>query len=214
MPRQRMLPGEHGRISEKVSGGKFYAATYVRDSDGRRRRVGRSSVKSVEDARRILQRYLTVRRTPTSGQVVTARTTLADLFDVWLNAKELRDGVKPQTVGNYRAVWAKHGASQLGALSITELSTSDADAYLTAMGATTQAKRLRMILVGMFSMAVRFDVLKVNPIRETTTEKTSKTPTRAANADEFSQIRAACRPMWSGAGQARTRAGYSLLSSS
>lgn len=212
MPRQRMLPGEHGRISEKVSGGKFYAATYVRDSDGRRRRVGRSSVKSVEDARRILQRYLTVRRTPTSGQVVTARTTLADLFDVWLNAKELRDGVKPQTVGNYRAVWAKHGASQLGALRITELSTSDA--YLTAMGATTQAKRLRMILVGMFSMAVRFDVLKVNPIRETTTEKTSKTPTRAANADEFSQIRAACRPMWSGAGQARTQAGYSLLSSS
>jgi integrase len=48
-----------------------------------------------------------------------------------------------------------------------------------------------MILAGMFALAVRFDVLAVNPIREAKVTKTEKTPTRAANADEFSQIRAA-----------------------
>jgi integrase len=183
-----MLPGEHGRISERVSGGRFYAATYVRDSDGRRRRVERSSSKSVEDARRILHRYLTVRRTPSTGRPITARTTLSDLFEAWLATKVLGDGVKPQTADSYRAVWAKHGERQLGALRVTELKTSDAHQYLQG---ARQATTLRMILAGMFSLAVRFDVLAVNPIRETKTAKTAKTPTRAANADEFSQIRAA-----------------------
>jgi integrase len=188
MPRQRMLPGEHGRISEKVSGGRYYAATYVRDSDGRRRRVERSSSKSVEDARRNLQRYLTVRRTPSRGQAVTARTTLSDLFKAWIDTKVLADGVKPQTADSYRAVWAKHGERQLGSLRVTELTTSDAHQHLQRTG---QAARLRMILQGMFSLAVRFGVLAVNPIRETAVAKTVKTPTRAATADEFAQIRAA-----------------------
>jgi integrase len=37
------------------------------------------------------------------------------------------------------------------------------------MGRTTQAARLRMVLAGMFSLAVRSDVLAVNPIREART---------------------------------------------
>jgi hypothetical protein len=139
MPRLRMLPGEHGRISERASGGRFYAATYVRDSDGRRRRVERSSNKSVEDARRILQRYLMVRRTPPSGQLVTGRTTLAELFEMWLQAKELEDGIKPQTADAYRAVWRAHGAGELGALRVTELQTGRANKHLKGMGPTTQA---------------------------------------------------------------------------
>ena len=53
-----MRSGEHGRITERSRGGKFFASTYVRDADGRRRRVERSSDKSVEDARRLLQRHL------------------------------------------------------------------------------------------------------------------------------------------------------------
>lgn len=92
MPRQRMQPGEHGRINEWSSGRRFFASTYVRDADGRRRRVERSSSKSAEDARRLLQRHLLERRTPLSGQLVTERTTLAELFKIWLAAKSFEDG--------------------------------------------------------------------------------------------------------------------------
>jgi integrase len=193
MPRQRLQPGEHGRITEKVSGGRFFASTYVRDSDGRRRRVERSSNKSVEDARRLLQRHLVTRRTPISAQVVTGRTTLCELFELWVEAKGSEDGVRPQTSDAYRAVWATHGAVQLGALRVTEVPTSRANAHLQAMGATGQAARLRMILVGMFSLAVRFDVLAVNPIRESRTLKAGRVPARAATAAEFEQIRSAVR---------------------
>lgn len=188
-----MAPGEHGRITEWSSAGRYFAATYVRDSDGKRRRVERSSSKSTEDARRILQRHLQGRRAPLSGQAVTDRTTLAELFDVWIEAKSVVDGVSQQTVSQYRAVWELHGADQLGALRISELPTSHANARLQAMGATTQAKRLRMILSGMYSLAVRYDVLTVNPIREARTVKTTRKATRAATPAEFERVRTAVR---------------------
>lgn len=38
MPRQRLAPGEWGKITVSETGpGKFTATTYVRDADGRRR---------------------------------------------------------------------------------------------------------------------------------------------------------------------------------
>lgn len=110
MPRQRMIPGDHGRITERSRGGKFYATTYVRDSDGKRRRVERSSDRSAEDARRLLQRHLKGRRPPIAGQEITDRSSLAELFDVWILAKAAEDGVSEQTADQYRQVWAKHGA--------------------------------------------------------------------------------------------------------
>ncbi|WP_162293999.1 tyrosine-type recombinase/integrase [Mycobacteroides abscessus] len=193
MPRQRLAPGEHGKITERASGRMFFASTYVRDSDGKRRRVERSSEKSAEDARRALQRHLNTRRAPLSGQLVTEKTALTDLFDLWIEAKAAEDGVLQQTVDQYRAVWKTHGAAQLGSLRVTELRTQSAHNYLQGMGATTQAKRLRTVLSGMFSMAVRFDVLPVNPIREAKPVKTTRKPARAATAAEFRQIRSAVR---------------------
>ena len=193
MPRQRMAPGEHGRLSERSSGGKYYATTYVRDSDGKRRRVERSSEKSAEDARRLLQRHLTERRAPLSGQTVTGKTTLAELFKAWISAKAVEDGILEQTVGQYQQVWSKHGAAQLGALRISELPTSRANAHIQAVAesAPSQAGYLRIILRGMFSMAVRFDVLTVNPIVETKTAKATRKPARALTPAEFAEVRAA-----------------------
>lgn len=190
-----MEPGEHGRITERASGGRFFASSYVRDSDGTRRRVERSSDKSIEDARRNLQRHLVKRRAPLSGQLVTDRTTVGELFEAWMEAKICEDGIKPQTAGQYRHVWGKYGASQLGALRVTELPTSRANAYIQAVAATTtsQAGYLRIILRGMFSMAVRFDVLAVNPIVETKTAKLHRKPARAMTSVEFEQVRSAVK---------------------
>lgn len=191
MPRERLRPGEHGTITVKPSGGMFFASTYVRDADGKRRRVERSSSKSVEDARRILQRHLTNRRAPLSGQAVTERTSLSELFELWMETKKLVDGVSDQTAQAYRDVRKVHGGHQLGALRVTELPTSRANAYLQQIGSPTQAKRLRMILSGMYGLVVRYDVLAVNPIREARTVKTERKPARAATAAEFERVRAA-----------------------
>lgn len=193
MPRQRMQPGDHGRIMTRSERGRFFATIYVRDGDGKRRRVERSSEKSSEDARRILLRHLAERRSPVFGQAVTQKTTLAELFELWIDAKAAEDGVSEQTADQYRAVWRTHGARQLGELRVTELPTSRANAHLQSMGASTQAARLRMVLAGMFGMAVRFDILAVNPIREARTVRTTRKAVRAASAAEFERVRRAVR---------------------
>jgi integrase len=186
-----MRPGERGRITQWSSGGKHYASTYVRDSDGKRRRVERSSSKSAEDARRGLQRHLAQRRAPVSGRELTDKTTLSELFEVWITSKQAVDGVRPQTVDHYRMVWRVHGAGQLGALRIGELSTSRAHDHLQGIGSPSQASRLRMIMADMLSMAARFDAITINPMREVKTTRKERKPARALTASEFDRVRVA-----------------------
>lgn len=186
-----MEPGDHGRITERASGGKYFATCYVRDSDGKRRRVERSSDKSAEDARRVLQRHLKQRRAPVLGRNISDKITLAELFELWLEAKASEDGVSTQTTEQYRQVWSKHGAGQLGALRVTEVSTTRAHQHLQSMGVTTQGKRMRMILLGMFSIAVRFGVLSVNPITEARAARTERKPVKALSSEELWRVRAA-----------------------
>ncbi|WP_280198686.1 tyrosine-type recombinase/integrase [Nocardia cyriacigeorgica] len=187
MPRQRMAPGEWGKITVKKAGpNKFTAYVYVRDEDGRRRWVKRSG-STEEDARRALQRHLTKRTTPVDGADVTERTTLSELFEAWI---ETKNGLKAQSIGAYRDTWRKHGEPKLGALRVRELPTSRAERHIAKLP-PSRARMLRVVLLGMFSLAVREDVLKVNPIREVT-RKTSKTaPARALTPEEFAVVRSA-----------------------
>ena len=186
-----MEPGEHGRIAERASGGKYFATTYVRDSDGKRRRVERSSDKSAEDARRVLQRHLSSRRAPMLGKVIGDKTELSELFESWISAKLKRGEIKPQTENQYRHVWMKHGDSQLGALRIRELDTPTADGHIQAVAAVApaQAAYLRLVLREMFALAVRFGILQINPIAGTAVAKRSRKPVRAVTAAEFAAVR-------------------------
>lgn len=189
MPRERLQPGEIGRISERHRDGMYFASCYVRDSDGVRRRVERSSGKSAEDARRILQRHLKARRTPVRVGVVNDKTTLSDLFELWVVTKAAEDGLSPQTVDQYRHVWAKHGAGRLGALRVREVDTYLVHQHLQGMGATVQGKRLRMVLLGMFSIAVRFGAVSGNPVTEARPVRTVRKEPRAISADELTRVR-------------------------
>lgn len=195
MPRQRMTPGEHGKIAERERAGIWYATTYVRDSDGKRRRVERSSSKSAEDARRLLQRHLKERRAPIAGKAVTDRTELTALFELWISGKVKRGEIKPQTANQYRHVWTKHGEPRMGALRIRELDTPTADSHIQEVAelAPAQAAYLRMVLREMFALTVRFGVLLVNPVDGTATVARTRKPVRAVTDTEFAEIRTAVR---------------------
>jgi integrase len=193
VPRQRLAPGEHGKITERASDGIFYATTYVRDSDGKRRRVERSSSKSAEDARRILQRHLNERRAPVTGTMVNDKTTLNELFECWVDRKVQRRRIKPQTANQYRHAWGKHGAPRMGELRIAELTPSTADKHIqdVAAVAPAQARYLRMILREMYSLAVRFEVIDVNPIAAVEALPRGEKNVRAVTPEEFAAVRAA-----------------------
>lgn len=186
-----MAPGEHGRITVMQCGKElFEARTYVRDSDGTRRKVRRTG-RSDEDARRTLQRHLKERTAPLSDQIISDKTTLAELFDAWIIRKVSEDRLKPQSEAQYRKVWRIHGADQLGALRIRELKTSRADEHLKSIKSIRQAQLLRIVLKGMFTLAVRFDVLAVSPITEARPNKAEPKQVRAATMAEFQSIRQA-----------------------
>lgn len=191
MPRQRLEPGEYGRITVTNLGKDvFEARTYVRDGDGVRRKVRRTG-RSDEAARRELQRHLASRRTPLSGQAITEKTTLAELFDAWIVRKVAEDNLLPQSQAQYRTVWRVHGLDRLGALRIRELPTSRADAHLKSIESVRQAQLLRIVLKGMFTLAVRFDVIAVNPIAEARPNRGDAREVRAATPEEFRQIQQA-----------------------
>lgn len=207
MPRQRMAPGEWGKITvTKLGPGRFSAAAYVRDEDGRRRRAERSG-SSEEDARRALLRHLKQRTTPVAGAVLSERTSLSELFEVWIATK---DRLKPQSRDDYRSVWSKYGESQLGALRVRELPTSRAERYLATLP-VSRARMLRVVLTGMFATAVRYDVLTVNPIREVSRRRSKAVPARALSAEEFAVVRAAVQAYRNRPGVSGPRPGRLLL---
>ncbi len=186
-----MAPGEHGKITVGRRGELFYATTYVRLHSGKLREREASSRKSTEDARRELKRRIEAELSagePTG--VISRRTTLSELFDAWLPAKIAEDRIGERTATLYRDVWKLHGDRQLGALRIAELSTSRADAHLKSLPQSA-ATYMRIILSGMYSLAVRFDAIAHNPIRETRTAKVERKPARALTAMEFEQVRRA-----------------------
>ncbi|MFF5031322.1 tyrosine-type recombinase/integrase [Nocardia salmonicida] len=190
MPRQRMSPGEWGKITVKQTGpGQFTARTYVRDEDGERRQVERSGA-SEEAARRNLQGHLKKRTAPVADAVITDRTTLAELFPIWLATKTK---LKRQSRELYQQSWDRHGRKQIGALRVRELPTSRAERHLSKLAARSEsnAKTFRVVLVGMFALAVRYDVLPVNPIRETTRTGGKQSGARALTPDEFATVRKA-----------------------
>lgn len=191
MPRQRLTPGEHGKITTARAGDVWRATTYVRLHTGKLREREASSAKSAEDARRVLLRRITTelaRSSPTG--VIGLRTTLAELFEAWILAKLTDEQLKPQSESLYRQVWRLHGAQQLGALRITELSTSRADAHLKGLP-PSQAQTLRVVLTGMFGLAARFDVVRTNPIRETQPAASQRKAARALTGMELEEVRRA-----------------------
>lgn len=188
-----MAPGEHGKITERERGGIFYATTYVRLHSGRLREREARSAKSAEDARRTLKRRIAAELA--AGEpvgVINHRTTLSELFDAWIPSKIAENGIGERTATLYRDTWRLHGDRQLGALRISELSTSRADSHLKALP-SSPAIYMRIILSGMYSLAVRFDVMAYNPIRETKTTKSERKPARALTAMEFEQVRQAVK---------------------
>ncbi|AGM30956.1 putative phage integrase [Mycobacteroides abscessus] len=192
MPRQRLAPGEHGKITCTRRDGRHYATTYLRLHTGKR--VEREAAgKSAEDARRNLATRIAAELSAGTGTgTVNAKTTLDELFEVWMPAKIAEDRIGGRTQTLYRDTWRLHGKDQLGALRITELTTSYADAHLKSLP-QSPGIYLRIILVGMYNLAARFDVVKHNPMRETKTPKVEREKARALTAMELERVRQAIK---------------------
>ncbi len=189
MPRPRMEPGEWGAITNFKRGDAFYARSYIRDDDGRRRPV-ESRGTSPEDARRKLLRKLRERIAPTSGRSLTSASKVSDLAAYWLEDKQA--SVSEQTFNGYRDIWSRICAPALGELLIREVTTGTLDAFFkrTSRTAVSRARAARVVCSGMFSLAVRLDLRTTNPVTDArVVGRKTRPPIRALTPGEFAEAR-------------------------
>ncbi|MGW4843984.1 tyrosine-type recombinase/integrase [Nocardia brasiliensis] len=203
MPRQSLPIGTYGRITAKRQpNGSWRATTRYRDDDGVTRTVHKFGPTKGR-AEDILRESLT-KRAGGRGRLITRDTKLTELADLWLAEKILQDGITEQTLDLYRMeinVSTDHRAgkdtvkikSALGNLRIWEATTSRIDAYLKRIvlnGHREKARRQRVILSEMMSMAVRHDAIGSNPVREVADLPRKRQKPRAADLETLTELRA------------------------
>ncbi|MBT1002631.1 site-specific integrase [Paenarthrobacter sp. DKR-5] len=187
MPRPALPLGSWGKITRTQQGNAAWVAkARVRDLDGITRLVERSG-RTGAAAERNLVAALTERTAPTTEDL-SPNTRLTALWDAYLG--HLRtEGRSPRTFERYEYV-AGYVVKGLGGLRIREATTQRLDGFLKALAANSGpsvAVTARVILSGMFGLAVRYDAITHNPVRDVGNVRTA--PVKKARALTVDELR-------------------------
>jgi integrase len=190
MARDPFRLGEWGRISTTTSGGVSVARVRIRDQDGKRRLV-EARGKTAAEARRKLQEKIVNREPPHPSQraELNKTSTMSELFTYWIAQKAKT--VSPQTVTGYRQAWNAYCAAAVGEIFIREMTAGKVDSLINSIGERTMsgARMSRIVMSGMLGIAVRFDFLSHNPVRDTPRPTPKKSAVRALTPDELDELR-------------------------
>jgi integrase len=193
MARPPLPLGSWGRIKRTELGpGNWVAKARVRDLDGVTRLVERAG-KTGAAAERSLISTLTERTAPTSDEL-TAESRLSLLWETHL-ARLKSEGRAARTFERYEYA-ATFITKGLGSVRIREATTQRLDAFLKAVSAkhgASVAKSCRVVLSGMFGLAVRFGATDRNPVRDVSTIRIKSKAARALTVDELRGILDAVR---------------------
>lgn len=193
MGRPPLPIGARGRIKRtRLPDGRWMALCRVRDPDGVTRRVYRYTPEGVRDrtgsvAEAALLEALTLRHyTPDVDEAMR-------LIDLWvMYRKQLEDdGRAESTLRSYDSV-AKRMLPGVGQLRIREARTQRIDEHLRSVAqhhGPVTAKKVRVLLFGMFGLAVRFGALTENPVRDVSTiTAPRKAKVRSMDPDTLVQL--------------------------
>jgi integrase len=165
----------------------------VRDDDGIVRQVGATGTTKAAAERALREKLID--RAPPTHHAVTARTSVAELADVWLNFLRAEGRIEATTISEYERVVRRVILPSLGALRLRELSVSRMDAFLVGLRVTSPSRqrKAKVVLGAMLDMALRHDALAVNPVRQTSRLRRPTTETRSLTLDEIKRLRRALR---------------------
>jgi integrase len=166
MPRPPLLIGTWGKIRRATIGGQPMAFANYRDSSGRTRPMQRNG-RTEAEAERNLVAALKAKLDDESSDLLAASSTIADLADKWLD--ELRLQSTPQgTLVTYRSAIEANIKPGIGALRLSEASVPRVDRFLKGMlDRPSAARTARVVLAGMFKLAVRHGAVGRNPVPDT-----------------------------------------------
>lgn len=162
--------------------GRWVAATRFRDLDGHTRQVQAGGT-SKQGALSALQDRLRDRRM-TGGRIGTD-TTVTDLMGMWLDQKE----ASQSTLDAYKGTIARVIVPQIGQMTVSEVTTGAVDVHLERIASVAERKRARTVLSQAFGLAVRWDAVKVNPVRDASPVKDAKRDVTALSVQDLVALR-------------------------
>ena len=175
-------PGTLGEIgTTQLEKGKWLANAQVRMPNGTYKRLRRTGNTEAE-AKRNLKTAASEATTTTDTDELKTTSPVNALIEHWLSTHEMSDSSRDV----YTSTINNHITKTFGEIRINEVTTAKVEKFLRTMKPRpATAKRARSILSSAFSMAVRFDLMEHNPVRETTSPKQVRKAPRALTDAEW-----------------------------
>ena len=197
MPRPRTPIGTFGEIYyEKAPGGRFRAFARFRDYDGQLRRVQATGTTQQAAARK-LKELLAERAEQSVAQgELSGSSSFRQLVEVWLADLDLEGKVAPSTRALYERNMEKLVLPAFANYTLREITVRKVDQFIKTLASTksySTAKQARTVLSLAFGLAVRYDALRENPVRDTARLHKPPSQTMALTLDQVEGIRLAVR---------------------
>lgn len=203
MGRPRTPIGTFGEIHfERTPAGQVRARARYRDDDGQIRRV--SAVGSTQKAaERKLKEQLGNRASRTDYNEVTPDSSFNQLVELWLDDLDLTGQIADSTRALYERNMRQLVLPVFEHYALREITVGRVDRFLKALAANksySTAKQAKTVLSLAFGLAVRYDALHENPVRETAKLHKPRSEAKALTVKEINAIRDAARSWRRGAG--------------
>lgn len=208
MGRPRTPIGTFGDVTYvKMPGGRVRARTRYRDDDGQLRRVSATG-SSNNDAFRALKASLAKRASHVTGGEITGDSSFAKLVAFWLDDLDLSNELAPSTRALYERNMRQLVMPTFEHYLLREITVRKVDQFIKTLATTksySMAKQARTVLSLALGLAVRYDAIAKNPVRDTTRLHKPPTQALALTATQVERIRAAARSWRRGPGFAGPR---------
>lgn len=197
MARPRTAIGTFGDFTYlTAANGKVKARVRFRDDDGQLRLV-QASGDTRKAAERALKEKLTRRDSySSSSRDLSADSTFGRLVEVWLADLDLTGKLAESTRALYERNMRQLVMPAFEHYGLREISVRMVDQFIKRLASTksySTAKQARTVLSLAFGLAVRYDALKENPVRDIAKIHKPPSQTMALTLEQVESIRAAVR---------------------
>ncbi|MGB7798279.1 MAG: site-specific integrase [Pseudonocardiaceae bacterium] len=176
MGRPPLPVGTYGRIQVyPLTWGGFRARVRYRDYDGVTRHIERVGPTRTGAENNLKQALRDRARVSADGEI-TAQTKVNRLAELWLRDIDESDRAI-RTKITYRDVWDRCLAASIGELRIGDVRVSGVDRVIREIRerrGPERARHSKIVLSGLFGLAVRHDALDANPVRELSRSRKKK----------------------------------------
>ncbi|CAB0811953.1 tyrosine recombinase XerC [Corynebacterium diphtheriae] len=177
--------GTWGEITHtQLPNGKTQASTYLRLHNGKTVRI-RATAKSKTAATTQLKQRCQQRLNTQDTTQLTHTSTLTELLTTWIKQHDVSERSKH----TYTKAINLHITPNIGNIRLNEITTQQLQQFLDTLTPGT-AKTSRAVLGSACTLAIQWNIMPRNPVRDTKLRRHEKQPVHALTTEEITQYKA------------------------